>query len=151
MASTNESRVASVISSAFVNPCALALRQRTVGSEMIAWPHVITLPLDAPPRERDAILRRRDFTRFPVVDKGGNVVGILSLIDAALRRESTTESLMTEPVFLSPDMAVRDALRTMRTHRHTMVIVRESETRRPLGIITLKDLVEPLTGELAAW
>ena len=46
---------------------------------------------------------------------------------------------------------VRDALRAMRAARQSMAVVISDATRRPIGIVTLKDLDDPLTGELAAW
>lgn len=130
---------------------ALALRQRTVAAEMIAWANVVSAPLTLGPHERDGLLRKRDFSRFPVVDADGRVVGLLSLIDAALHRDRSTGDLMTDPFFLPPTMPVREAMRDMRARRHTMAIVGDPESPRPLGIVTLKDLVEPLIGDLAAW
>ena len=44
-----------------------------------------------------------------------------------------------------------DALRVMREERHPMAVVQDPATGRPLGLVTLKDLVEPLTGPLRAW
>jgi CBS domain containing-hemolysin-like protein len=32
-----------------------------------------------------------------------------------------------------------------------MAIAVDPDTQRPRGLVTLKDLVEPITGELAAW
>jgi CBS domain containing-hemolysin-like protein len=32
-----------------------------------------------------------------------------------------------------------------------MAVVTSPQSSKPIGIVTLKDLVEPLVGELAAW
>ena len=43
-------------------------------------------------------------------------------------------------------------MRTLRDRRARMaVVIAADASRRPLGIVTLKDLVEPLTGELEEW
>ena len=42
-------------------------------------------------------------------------------------------------------------MRTLRGERSAIGIVVDAGGRTPVGIVTLKDLVEPLTGELAEW
>jgi len=46
-------------------------------------------------------------------------------------------------------MPVRSALRQVQTNGATLAIVTDND--RPAGIVTIKDLVEPITGELAGW
>jgi CBS domain containing-hemolysin-like protein len=58
---------------------------------------------------------------------------------------------MRPAVTFSPSTSIGEALDAMRTGRQAMAIVTERGTDEPLGLLTLKDLVEPLTGELAAW
>ncbi|MCH8165890.1 MAG: DUF21 domain-containing protein [Planctomycetes bacterium] len=130
---------------------ALAMRDRTVSTEMIPWRNVVTLPLDADHPTRRALMRRRDFTRFPVVDAAGRAVGILSLLDALVEPSKPTRQLMTVPMTLEPTMRVREALRTMRSQRQSMAIAVDPSSAHPVGLLTLKDLVEPITGELGAW
>ncbi len=130
---------------------ALAMRGRTVGSEMIPWSRVLRLPIDAGHSAREALVRDRNITRVPVVDGEGRAVGILSLLDALLEPEKPTAQLMREPLTFPPEAPVRDALRSMRSRRYAMAIIADAPGSRPLGMVTLKDLVEPITGELAAW
>lgn len=130
---------------------ALAMRDRTVSTEMIPWRNVVTLPLDADHPTRRALMRRRDFTRFPVVGPAGRVVGILSLLDALLKPANATQLLMTQPMSFPATTPLHKALRSMRQQRQTMAIVVESSGGRAVGVVTLKDLVEPITGELGAW
>jgi CBS domain containing-hemolysin-like protein len=128
---------------------AMALRDRTVRDELIPWSRVARLDIDASAEETRALVRRHVFTRFPVVDRDGTVVGVLSFIECLLDPETPNAELMTEVVPLTPTTSVREALRTLRDRKAPMAIVLEND--RPIGIVTLKDLVEPLTGELVEW
>lgn len=130
---------------------ALALREVRVGSEMVPWKHVSTLRDGANAAERIAMLRRQPHTRVPVVNAQGRVVGVVSVIDALLEADKPLTEMMVTPTSLSPSMPVREALRAMRGSACPLAIVTHPRTGAPIGIVTLKDLVEPLTGELAAW
>jgi CBS domain containing-hemolysin-like protein len=130
---------------------ALAMRGRTVATEMIPWPNVVTVPLGADQAQRETLIRRRNFTRAPVVDETGRVVGILSSLDALLSPQEPIERLMSEPFTIVSSTPLRDALRTMRLAHQAMAVALDPRTSLPCGLVTLKDLVEPITGELAAW
>lgn len=130
---------------------ALALRDRTVRAEMVPWKKACWLPLSAGPEHRREQLERHNFTRLPVVDESGKVVGVLAMLDVLLEPDRSTAQLMRPAVTFSPNTSVGEALKAMRTGRQAMAIVTEGSTNEPLGLLTLKDLVEPLTGELAAW
>jgi len=129
---------------------ALAMRNRTIETEMIPWNRVATLHRDAERPQRETLIRRRNFTRMPVVDDTGAPVGILSSLDALLEPDRPTAELMIELLTFAGDTPVRDALRSMREARRKMAVVIAPDGR-PRGLVTLKDLVEPVTGELGAW
>jgi CBS domain containing-hemolysin-like protein len=130
---------------------ALAVRRRSVATEMIPWSNVVTVPVGADPQRREALISRRNFTRMPVVDDSGRVVGILSSLDALLEPQRPTASLMSEPMTIPTTMRLRAALRLMRQRHRAMAVAVDPRSGRPRGLVTLKDLVEPITGELAAW
>lgn len=130
---------------------ALALHTRTVSMEMVPWSRVAFLSADADTMIPGEYIKRHNFTRMPVIAQGGKVLGVLSILDTLLQPDRSPRQL-TEPVTeFAPDVKVREALRIMRQKRHTMAIVTDPVTEKPIGLVTLKDLVEPLTGELAAW
>ena len=129
---------------------ALTMRGRTIESEMIPWNRVATVHRDAERPQRETLIRRRNFTRMPVVDDQGRVVGILSSLDALLAPDEPTRALMSEPLTFGGRTPVREALRTMRTARRKMAVV-VSVDGSSRGLVTLKDLVETVTGELGAW
>jgi CBS domain containing-hemolysin-like protein len=118
---------------------------------MVRWRRVVSLPVDADPRRRGAVFRACSFTRLPVVDRAGRAIAIVSWVDAALDRAAPTRELAAPALTVAPDTKVLDALATMRHARQPMAIVEDRQTKQPLGLVTLKDLAEPLTGELPAW
>jgi len=130
---------------------ALTMRQRTVGEEMIPWSRVATLAVDADRSQREIVMRHLNYSRLPVVDRNGKVVGVLTQLDALMEPDRASEELMQPLVKLAPHTPIRSALRTLRHEHRAMAIVEHSPTGQPAGIVTLKDLVEPLTGELVAW
>jgi len=130
---------------------ALAMRDHTVGTEMIPWARVSHVPLDAPPTRRNEIVASQPHSRLPVVDRRGRAVGVIAALDCLLEPERPTRDLLIDTMTLSPRTAVREALRKMRHKQCPMAIVVSPRTEQPIGIVTFKDLVEPLTGELAAW
>jgi len=130
---------------------AIAMREHTVETEMVPWSRVGRLRLDADADERERIVRQRHHTRMPVVGRDGRVVGVIRLLDVLLEPDKPTQQLMVETIEFTPGTPVRDAIRAMREGGAPIAIVVAERTRRPLGVVTLKDLVEPLVGELAAW
>ncbi len=96
-------------------------------------------------------MRKSPHSRFPVIDQGGRVRGIVSLLEAVLAPDATTEELTHPAASFERNTPLRKALATLRSRRETMAVIVAEQTGEPLGLVTLKDLVEPLTGELAAW
>jgi CBS domain containing-hemolysin-like protein len=78
------------------------------------------------------------------------VEGILPVLSALLEPNNPTEELIIEPLYVTPKTKVQDALHQLRKSGKVMAIV-SLDGEKPLGIVTLKDLVEPIVGELAAW
>lgn len=127
---------------------ALALRHQTVGSEMIPWARVVTLPRNPSGARRESLLRTCRFTRVPVVNRDGRVAGILSLLDLVLAPDAPLDSMLQAALLLTPEQPISEALQQMRRAGARQAIVVRPGTRQPIGIVTLKDLVEPLIGEL---
>lgn len=130
---------------------AMVLRERSVRDEMVAWREVVTLRADATRAAVTGSVAQRRFTRYPVVDPSGAAIGVVSMLDLLLDPSAPAKDLAGPLVTLEPDAPVREALRAMRDQKAAMAIVTRGSGGRPLGIVTLKDLVEPLTGELASW
>ena len=128
----------------------LAMKSLTVQSEMVPWTRVRCIGANISKNRRSTAIRTTTHTRLPVVDPKGFVVGVLPVLGALLSPESNTSELLKTPLYISPKMPVRDALHDLRKSGVSMAIV-TTKSNKPIGIVTLKDLVEPIVGELAAW
>ena len=132
------------------------LRDRTVRSELVGWRRVATIPLSSNRANRERILRSRPLSRWPVVDRDGRVAGILHAIDAVATPEKTTQELLRPATIIDPDVTTLEALKQLRDARVQLAIVgireRDGGSRfRPVGVVSIKDLVEPLIGPVRDW
>ncbi|MCH2135946.1 MAG: CNNM domain-containing protein [Phycisphaerales bacterium] len=127
---------------------ALELRNRCVSDEMIPFSQVRTIQADADEDSRRASIDS-PWTRLPVISEQGKVLGAASVIDMALNPQSSVGDLMQDVMRFEAATTVAAALAHMRRSDATMGIVEREGM--PLGLVTAKDLVEALTGELVAW
>jgi putative hemolysin len=130
----------------------LALTDTRVDDEMIPWPRVICVKQADDCEMLWQLADRSAHRRFPVLDEGGRVVGVVSCIEAMLHPRGEAPpivELMRDPLWVTPDTPLRDALARLQQSRAALAIVGDGET--PLGVVTIKDLVEPITGELVRW
>jgi CBS domain containing-hemolysin-like protein len=98
-------------------------------------------------------LRKHSFTRLPVWEgKKENVIGIVRINDVLAAGDSFDLASMMSRDFVAvpPDMTVSHALLEMQKARTAIALVRDDKGRT-VGLITIKDLVEEIVGELAAW
>ncbi len=128
---------------------ALGLRDAQVGDEMTPWASAQTVMLSWDAARLHAFLRGRALSRYPVVDARGSVVGMVEHLDASLRPDQPVSGLMKPIATLRAEMSVRDALVKMREEGARLAVVMQGT--KPVGVVTGKDLCEPLTGELRAW
>jgi CBS domain containing-hemolysin-like protein len=131
---------------------ALSIGERTIGDEMIKWPQVRTLELNDAPAAVWALAEKTGRARFPVVDNRDRVTGIVHVMDALLRGRADCPPIceLQQPA-LTMDAAtsLRQGLRRLQQSHGAMAVVTRND--QPVGIVTIKDLVEPITGELRQW
>ena len=127
---------------------ALALRSTPIDTCMTAWEEVLTLGegLDA-----DTLLetvRSSRWTRLPVTGEGGAFVGYVHQLEvlAAGDSQPVLDRLRPLPVF-ERQMPVDRALLLLRASGKRAAVVGSAE--EPVGLVTLKDLVEEISGDLA--
>lgn len=102
-------------------------------------------------------LNKCAFTRLPVTEgRGGNIIGFIGIYEALSSSEKFADLRgFIEPIRkLDADMAVIDAMNIIQKENHKIVLVVRTGRfgrQRPVGIVTMKDLVEELLGELAEW
>lgn len=132
----------------------LALRQTGVRQVMIPISRASSVPLDIDRRRFIEQLREHSYSRLPVWEKrADNIVGIVR-VDAVLGAEGDAfdlRGLMSSdfPV-VPPDMPVSQAMIRMQRRRAAMAVV-QGGRGRAIGILTIKDLVEEIVGELDVW
>lgn len=127
---------------------AMRFGELTVAEEMTPWSSVRPLPFSADRATALRIIGDADHARFPVVDRYGKVVGVIRHVDLHLRPEAKIADLTGNCVRLTPNTDLRRAIHVMRSANARFAVV-EDQSGRPLGIVTGRDLVEPLTGELS--
>jgi len=93
------------------------------------------------------------YSRIPVYSgERSNVVGLVNVIDVALveGRKPSAAELSREVLRIRRGTSVAEALGVVRHSKQPCVIVVD-EHDRAVGILTVKDLVEEIVGELQAW
>lgn len=128
---------------------ALRLRQATVGDEMLLWSQVRAIPVEWDRAKIVKIGGTIQHARVPVVDRKGRVVGVLRLIDVYTHADRPIQALLAQPVRLTESQKVPAALDLVRKSEARMGIVEKDG--KPVGLVTSKDLVEPITGALPDW
>ena len=103
------------------------------------------------------ILKKYVFSRLPVTEgPPENVVGFINIYEAL----SSSQMIPDLHNFIKPikkldmDTTVIDAIDYMRKENQKILLVTRAGLggrEKPLGIVTMKDLVEELLGELAEW
>ena len=130
----------------------LRLGTRTVRQEMVPWADVLRVRLDTPPEALWDLADRSSRSRFPVLDDGGRVCGVIDVFDVLLHPRGQCppiRELMQPAEIVSPDLPLRRALQQFQQHGNGLAVVLDHG--RPVGLVTTKDLVETITGELTSW
>lgn len=128
----------------------LALRRLRVERVMVPWSQVDVLPAAATPAEAYERVGRCPYTRLPVVDAEGRVRGYVHQLEVLVAgREAPLEGSLRPMVALDPSTPLDRALSRLRQSGQRAALVGSPEA--PLGLVTLKDLVEEISGELHRW
>ncbi|MEM6506224.1 MAG: CNNM domain-containing protein [Planctomycetota bacterium] len=132
---------------------ALALSNRRVLAECTPWSEVVKVFETTEQTALRRLAQETPRSRMPVINAKGSIVGVVDMIDAMLIDESESapvRSAMQDPVYLMSSTTVREALAQMQRDHIGLAIVRQPNGK-PAGVVTMKDLVEPLTGEIRNW
>ena len=132
---------------------ALAFTDAQVGSVALGIDDLVTVPEQVTPAELDDICAQTGFSRFPVVNDTGDLVGYVHLKDVL----ETPEDIRDQPVhpkWLRPlvdvgrDQSLRDALRIMQSHGAHMARVVDTRDGRVVGVAALEDVLGELVGDV---
>ncbi len=137
---------------------ALRLARINVRDVMVPWNRVVAMPNMISRDGFRAFARRYNFSRMPVLGRSTtDVLGIIEVLDvlAATRDPKigdhvTLEPFATKPMTLIGEQSVRSAITLMQRARQTLAIVVDLQGRA-IGLVTIKDLIEELVGDLEVW
>ena len=126
--------------------------EQLVADVMVPWSRVHRLPADCSVEAIWRLAERVPYSRWPVVRPDGSVLGALDVFEV-LRRdpaECPPPATLAHPLPAVPaDRPIRQALRQLQREQYPMgLVIRQG---KPVGVITFKDLVEPIVGELDVW
>ena len=132
---------------------ALGLNSRTAADTLLPWSRVTTVAADVSPAILESVATRSGRSRFPVVQRDTRrVLGFVHVKDvlgyAATQRRLPIPAEVIRPLaVVAPERSLAELLLTMRRDRLHIVLV--SDGRRPLGVITLDDVLHAVVGEPA--
>ena len=153
---THEEGILSSVQSDIINRL-VSISNVNLRSVMIPVNKVEMVDVDS---DNSALLNKLSkctFTRLPVIEsRPGDIIGFINIYDALSSSEHFADLRdFIEPIRkLDADTTVTDAINIMQRENQKIVLVTRAGRagrERTLGIITMKDLVEELLGELAEW
>jgi putative hemolysin len=127
--------------------------ERRVVDAMVPWDSVIRFRIDQPIEAFWSLVDRSPHSRFPITDRGGKPIGFVHLLDVMVHHAEACpplETIVTEAPQLPKKTSLREALVRLQEARTAMGFVVDSRDH-VIGIVTAKDLVEPIVGELDVW
>jgi CBS domain containing-hemolysin-like protein len=130
---------------------ALALSERAAADALRPWSRVTTVAEDVSPAALEVLATRTRRSRFPVVERATRrVLGFVHVKDVlgivgAQRRAPIPAELIRPLAVVPSDRTLAELLLAMRRERRHIVLV--SDGRRPLGIVTLDDVLNAVVGE----
>lgn len=132
---------------------ALRFHAATVRDVMHHWPDVVTLPEHATPAQAARTLADARCLRAPLVNDQGRLLGLIDAADlhAAARSPNPPPlpDIARPAVRIAPDHTVREALHALRAKGARAAIVLDNN--KPVGFVSIRDLIQPLTGPIAEW
>ncbi len=129
------------------------LSDRTVRECAIPWSRVMKVSSRVTVSGNPTLFRESRLSSLPVVSDASDqsVVGVLSALEAILQPDVPAGELAREALLVDSQTLVMEAARRMRAARCPLAIVCHPGSTVPVGIVTLKDLVEPILGATPSW
>ncbi len=119
---------------------------------MVPWEDVLTVCTSLKTPEILEVVKKSVHSRIPVVDRKGNIKGILQIrkfLRSYFKYHDNVilASIMDYPFYVDYDMPIDDVLTKMSNHRRNLSLVRDGEGM-VIGILTVEDILEELVGEI---
>lgn len=131
----------------------MALGRTPVQKVMIPLEEVTMAPYTAGPRSLKGMAREKKFSRIPIYDRDRTkVIGVVTLLELLIdgKPQGDIREFVRPATYIDARTPVDEALLRLRHEKQRMSIVTDS-AGKVLGIVTIKDLVEEIVGELTVW
>ncbi len=132
---------------------ALRFRHVPVRDVMVPWDDVSMVDADASIETLLGIARNRRHSRMPVFRRiTTEIVGVVNIFEVLYHpdRGETVGDYIEEAVFVKEDESILSVMRSLQGACRVMAVVLGGDGK-PAGIVTVKDLVEEISGELSDW
>ena len=135
---------------------ALRLARISVREVMIPWNRVVGVPSAMSLEGFRALVKRYNVSRLPVLGRSTTeVLGIVDVMETLAPQAAGAKgfklSAHLHPVMtLIAEQNVRSAITLMQRARQTIAVVVDRQNRA-IGLVTMKDLIEELVGDLETW
>ncbi len=153
---THEEGILSPVQTDIINRL-VSISHISIRSVMIAINNVQTFDVNSDNAALLNKLKNCAFSRLPVIEgQSGNIIGFVNIYETLSTKEQFTNlrNFIRPIVKVNANTTVTDAINIMQKENQKIVLVTKmsrSGQERPIGIVTMKDLVEELLGELAEW
>lgn len=131
---------------------ALEFDARSIKSVIMSLDTIVTVPARATIKEVEKITAISGFSRFPVINKKGRVIGYTHIKDilaipAEKYNKPIPDNLIRPLVSVSATTSLRRALHIMQQSKTHLAQVVDAK-KKIIGIIALEDVLEELVGEI---
>ncbi|MFK7883468.1 MAG: CNNM domain-containing protein [Phycisphaerales bacterium] len=128
---------------------ALLVESTLVLDEMVPLHAAACLRADWDAGRAKAAIMRSPHSAYPVLNARGRVVGSVGLVEMLRRPTERLGMMATDCPRVDQQCSAWEALGILRSSGAPLAIVERDG--QAIGVVTHKDLVEPMTGDLRAW
>ncbi len=131
---------------------ALRMAHITIREVMIPWGRVVGVPAAISADGFRALVQRYNVSRLPVLGRTATeVLGLIEVLDVLGDPAGFALARHLRPAMtLIGEQSVRSAITLMQRARQTIAVVVDRQGRA-IGLVTMKDLIEELVGDLENW
>jgi putative hemolysin len=131
---------------------ALRMARIIIRDVMMPWSRVVGVPATITSEGFRALVRRYGVSRVPVLGKSTNeVLGVVEVLAVLGDTGDFNLARHLRPVMtLIGEQDVRSAITLMQRARQTLAVVVDRQGRA-VGLVTMKDLIEELVGDISDW
>lgn len=130
----------------------MKLESLKIEKVMIPFADAASIQLSQTLEECREIVRKSPYTRFPVSSPHGRLLGIVNVLELLSHSAGPFQvaQYLREPTQQDRETSVIEALNRLKHSGQPMAFVTEGDAK-VVGIVTVKDLVEEIVGELGEW